>query len=613
MSSEIQNNQKTKFHSPNTVDKKGNKTQINYYKDYSEDRIMQKEDIIENKLKFKRIFEKIFIKNKRKFNNTILSDFEKKKQNMEKLISIENLNNFGLPYNIEVKKDIKRNNSKKCNKNYDNLKRKKIKMGHMNYFNLETFNKENISRYILNRQNERILMRSKNFNSKMADVPMDMDIFSAKNILKSMNIIKNKTNSRLFDYEKRQSKMKTLNNNIKSLDNSCKKRKISKFDYNGKNKTIDSPNMKNRKIVNYKTLNEEKDLSNINILNKEKSIITNLIKEENSKKTLSEKNSPKFETFNKKENKLKGKIKEKISKKSIRKLILSNESKDETNNDLKDLKILIKDLRKYNKRDNFLNILDVNDKIFTKEEVMNLRNRQFKEISKNFGKVNNNIRKVINNYESLKNIKSYTDRNKNKNNNFKIIKMFSSLGKETINNMATDLGYCQNHINKQLIYHTDYSSYKKRFMKKVDPFKDIIPLNRKKKNHPKSLEYTIKDKYEEFHENEHQNKEVEKLGEIIEKLNYNVAPDLSNNLFSYNKQMGKKIEGTQNDEINKNINDIKISRNNLESNIYNLKRLKQRNIFEYNKIIHKFNEYYKKLHFENNISNIDKLFSLINS
>ena len=217
------------------------------------------------------------------------------------------------------------------------------------------------------------------------------------------------------------------------------------------------------------------------------------------------------------------------------------------------------------------------------------------------------MRKSINYYDIIMNKRNLSERNKD--DSLKITKMFSSLGQKTINNMVTNLGICQNHVKDQLInVIEDYSSYNKGYIKQLDPTLEIILDKKIKKVQVQNVqnEYEIGENYDFIKDNhfkDYQKKELERLGELIGKINNKVAFDLSNYLILYNKNIGNKIEEVREENIRKKRNNtIKYLKESLENQIYNMKKLKQRNIFEYNKIIDKFNDYYTKINNEKKLN-----------
>ena len=276
----------------------------------------------------------------------------------------------------------------------------------------------------------------------------------------------------------------------------------------------------------------------------------------------------------------------------------NNKIKTKIDENLQNFKNSISDLNEYNKiRNDQLNTIGVNDTDFlTKEEKIILENKKFERISKNLLDINDKIRKSMNYYDIVMNRQCLTERNKT--DKIKITKMFSSSGKKTINNMVTDLGICQNHIKDKLINVFVDSSYKRKNMKEIDPTLEII-LDKKIKNQNNTSEYDdIGEDYDlikDVQSKNYEKKEINRIGEIIGKMNNKVAIDLSKYLLLYNKNMGNKIEAMKEEKMKKERNNIQRSKKSIEYQIYNLKRIKQRNIFEYNKIIHKFNDFYTKI------------------
>ena len=573
-----------------TISSIKNNNILNNYNNYSQDKLLKKEDIIDSKLKFKSIFERIN-KNTKKFNSALLSNLEQKERKMEKIISLENLLNFiyqsGIPYNLDLKKNEKQVIFKeKINPNFD---QEKIDLGAMDYFSLDTFSKGTIKRHILNRKNEEHLMHSKNFKIRKSGIPEDLNIYTAKNILRSINFTKNRNKNRLFEFEKNNSK---VTDESKNNNNSNEKSSINNYFMR---KTSNSLHFKNEKSGSFKSLKHEIFLANKSLNNTESKKLINIQKLktiDNSKKNLSEGISKK--------------IIGKKTKKNIRLLLLDNNNlKNIKDKNLEDFKISIKDLNQYNNKSKSLNSIKSHENnYYTKEEKINLEKEKFENLSKNLGELNSKIRNVINNYNFVMNKRSLTERSKK--NNFKIIKMFSSLGRNTINNMATDLGFCQNHIQDKLLNVINDLSFKKENIKQLDPTLEIIldtKIKNEEKNQSKLAGEDDFDYLKAKNDKDFQRKEIDRLGELIGKINSKVAFDLSSYLIVYNKNLGKKIEGMQ-EKINvkKRNNNIKYLKKSIESQIYNMKQIKQRNLFDYNKIMHKFNDFYTKIHNEKKIN-----------
>ena len=173
--------------------------------------------------------------------------------------------------------------------------------------------------------------------------------------------------------------------------------------------------------------------------------------------------------------------------------------------------------------------------------------------------------------------------------------------------MATDLGICQKHMKDKLINVIEDLPFKKREDKELDPTLEIILDKKIKKdqNHSHN-QYKVREDYDfikERHINDYQRKEIDRLGELIGKINNKVAFDLSSYLIMYNKNLGNKIEGIEKKKERKERNtNIKYLKNLIESQIYNLKKIKQKNIFEYNKIVNKFNDFYTKIENEKKLN-----------
>ena len=238
------------------------------------------------------------------------------------------------------------------------------------------------------------------------------------------------------------------------------------------------------------------------------------------------------------------KIKTLKPKKNLKMLLLGNDKK-KMDNSVKIFKNSITELNKYIKK-NHHNTIEDNFIDYTKEEKQYLKNKQFQKISKTLGDMNNKMRKSINYYDKIMNKRNLSERDKD--DILKITKIFSSFGQKTINNMVTNLGICQNHVKDQLInVIEDYSSSKKNFIKQLDPTLEIILDKKIKKVQDQNLqnEYKIGENYDfikDRHYKEYQKKEIERLEEIIGKINNKVAFDLSNYLIKYNKNIGNKIE-----------------------------------------------------------------------
>ena len=582
----------------------------------SHDKLMKRENILDIKLNFKPIFEKIN-KNKRKFRRTLLSNLDQKEKNIKKIISIDNLINFiyqtGIPYKIDFKKNIKKNILKE--KEHHNLQFEKIELGPMDYFNLDTFTKGKISKNIMNRKNEEHLFNSKNFISRKSGIPQNISVYTAKNILK--RVFSNKNNLRRKIFEQRKTLSSTINNNIKSERKIATKKFILNDDiekwgnkYNTFSK-LNSNNISVKNNINFKELENSHELSNKIKINSESKKLINSEELNNSNILNSEVNKiPKNLITSKYKKRISTnlfskKIKSVKPKKNLKMLLLGYGKKNVDKN-LKIFKNSITDINKYIKRNDY-NTLEDNYIDCTKEEKQYLENKKFEKISKTLGDINNKMRKSINYYDIIMNKRNLSERNRD--DSLKITKMFSSLGQKTINNMVTNLGICQNHVKDQLInVIEDYSSYNKGYIKQLDPTLEIILDKKIKKVQVQNVqnEYEIGENYDFIKDNhfkDYQKKELERLGELIGKINNKVAFDLSNYLILYNKNIGNKIEEVRKENIRKKRNNtIKYLKESLENKIYNMKKLKQRNIFEYNKIIDKFNDYYTKINNEKKLN-----------
>ena len=574
-------------------------------------KLMKKENLLDIKLNFKPIFERIN-RNNRKFRRVLLNNLEQRENNIKKIISLDNLINFiyqtGIPYKIDFKKNLKKNVSKE--REHPNLQLEKIKLGPMDYFNLDTFTKGNISKNIINRKNEEQLFNSKNFITTKSGIPQNISVYTAKNILKRIFSNKNDLKNKIF--EKRKVLSSTITDKIKSKRKIAKKKYIFNTDINeGRNeyytfsKLNSNTNIKSKKNSSLKKSGNKNDLSyKININSESKKLI-------NSKELNNELNSITKSLIKSKYREMYSsdlfskKIKTLKPKKNLKMLLLGNDKKKMDNN-LKIFKNSITELNKYIKK-NHHNTIEDNFIDYTKEEKQYLKNKQFQKISKTLGDMNNKMRKSINYYDKIMNKRNLSERDKD--DILKITKIFSSFGQKTINNMVTNLSICQNHVKDQLInVIEDYSSSKKTFIKQLDPTLEIILDKKIKKVQDQNLqnEYEMGENYDfikDRHYKEYQKKEIERLGEIIGKINNKVAFDLSNYLIIYNKNIGNKIEEMKEENIRKKRNNtIKYLKKSLENQIYNIKKLKQRNIFEYNKIIDKFDDYYTKINNEKKLN-----------
>ena len=347
-------------------------------------------------------------------------------------------------------------------------------------------------------------------------------------------------------------------------------------------------NTESKKII------KSQEFNNIVFTENEKSLTANLITSENTKRNMSE--TTDRQESNKQINQIK-------PKKNLKKLLFDinmNDSRNNIDDNLKKFKLSYSDLYRYNNNRNlYSKTIEYNDSdYYIKEEKYYKEKEKLKKVSKNFRETNKKIRTFINDYSNVMNRRSFTERNKKE--NVKMIKMFSSLGKKTISNMATDLGICQNHIQNKLIDCIDDNLTIRRSFKQLDPTLEIILDKKIKKEYNNPYEHnTVRDIYDFIKDRQlkdYQKKEIDRLGELIGKINNKVAFDLSSYLLLYNKNMGNKIEGIQNEKKRKEReHNLKYIKNSIETQIYNLKKIKQRNIFDYNKIVHRFNDYYTKL------------------
>ena len=595
--------------------KNKNNTITNNTRYDSYDTLMKKENIFDSKLKFKPIFERIH-KNKKKFNSILLSNLEKREKEMEEIISLDILLNYiyqsGIPYKLDFKKHLKQVSIKE--KINNNLGLEKINIGPLDYFNLETYRKGNIAQHKANRMNEEHLLKSKNFHTNKSCIPQEITVYTARNILKRFHIIKDNTKSKLFDYEKKYTKrisVKSERNLIKSpIPNKKKNSKtklfssISQFKPKKSSMSVrlketktdlDLPhdlmiNTESKKIINFE------DLNNFNLTDNEKSLTTNVITLDNPIRhnNISISDIVDSQESNKD-------IKYKKPKKNLKKLIL-NMNKSKIDENFLKFKSSFKVLKKYNKnRHNYVKTIELNDSDYdTKEEKETKEDENYYKVSKNIQETKDKIKKVIYDYDYMMNRRSFTERNKKE--NVKIIKMFSSLGQKTIDNMANDLATCQNHIRNKLYDFIDDNFTNRKSFKQLDPTLEII-LDKKFKKESNNPEYNIKEDYDLIRERElkeYEKKEIDRLGELIGKINNKVAFDLSHYLILYNKNIGNKIEGIKNEIVRKEkLKDIRHIKKHIESQIYNLKKIKQRNLFKFNKIIHKVNDYYTKISREN--------------
>ena len=418
----------------------------------SHDKLMKKENLLDIKLNFKPIFERIN-RNNRKFRRVLLNNLEQRENNIKKIISLDNLINFiyqtGIPYKIDFKKNLKKNVSKE--REHPNLQLEKIKLGPMDYFNLDTFTKGNISKNIINRKNEEQLFNSKNFITTKSGIPQNISVYTAKNILKRIFSNKNDLKNKIFE---RKALSSTITDNIKSERKIAKKKYIFNTDISkGRNeyytfsKLNSNSNIKSKKKSSLKKSGNKNDLSyKININSESKKLI-------NSKELNNELNSITKSLIKSKYRKMYSsdlfskKIKTLKPKKNLKMLLLGNDKK-KMDNSVKIFKNSITELNKYIKK-NHHNTIEDNFIDYTKEEKQYLKNKQFQKISKTLGDMNNKMRKSINYYDKIMNKRNLSERDKD--DILKITKIFSSFGQKTINNMVTNLGICQNHVKYQLI------------------------------------------------------------------------------------------------------------------------------------------------------------------
>lgn len=594
--------------------KNSNKILITNLKNNLHEGIMKRENLLETKLNFKPIFEKIN-KNKRKYNHSLLNNFEQNEKDLRKIISLDVLLNFiyqsGIPYKIDFKKKIKQNLIKKNLTNIELEKKEKIIEQKENFNEGSNIPKKRNLTKILNKNKERNISPIINIISKKSGISQNISAKKVKNIF-IKNLKNNKIESKLIKGTKLNTK---INDNIKSETNIKKNHSIfigkdkyrknlinsfpklnskdlcisKSLNFRNFEKKINLPNnilinTESKKLINSQVLN------NMDFINSEDKIKTHdLINLENMKTSSSE-------ILFKKE--FYRTIINKKPKKNLRILLLGNNTKKKEDIALKNFKNSITDLNSFFKTNfNSNTISENNCDYYSEEEQKELEKQKIEKISKNLEDLNDKIRKSINYYEKVMNKRSFTERNKN--DSFKIIKMFSNLGKKTINKMATNLDICQHHFKEQLINVIDdySSSYKKRNYNNLDPTLEIIINKKIKKEESNQLEYDDYDHYIKDNNNiDYQKKELNRMGELIGKINHKVAFDLSNYLLLYNKNLGNKVKEI-NDENKKRINKNKIKylKKSIEYQLYNLRRLKQRNIFEYNKVIHKFNDFYTKI------------------
>ena len=314
------------------------------------------------------------------------------------------------------------------------------------------------------------------------------------------------------------------------------------------------------------------------------------------------------------------KIKNKNKKKSLRLLLLDNNDKIIDSN-LKNFKSSIKELNSYNNKynknsiKNYIKTLD-NDSDYTKQEIICIKNEKFNKSVKNFGEINNKIRNLFHNYNIVKNKGCFTERDKE--DRYKYIKMMSSLGKNTINNMVTDLGKCQNLIHDLFTNYIDdlSTSYNKKYYKEIDPTLELLFAieNSKYQINKESQAFESKDFLDNKQYADYKNKELDRLDGLIKKLNDNIGFNISNYQKLYDKITRNKYSFfDHDDQRKKKFNSLQYRKKNIESNIFNLRKLKNKNVSEYNKIVQRFNNFYLKINEEKKMKNLDRLLSLINN
>ena len=591
----------------------------NNFRNNSNDIFNRRENTIESKLRFKPIFDKIF-RNKGKFNHTILCDLDKREKNLEKIISIKSLKVSGVPYQLEEKNISKQNTYK--GKNSSNLESKKSKADNKDSINLETTNKNYISRNILKTNNEYLFLRSKKFKSKNNKENMQLDFEQKyksynKNV-KDMNRTGNLYNSvniknkNLFDFknDKKQS-TKSVTSRESNLENEIPEKIIT--------------NSKSKKIINSNNLFNEV-LSRIKIRGNKISSKIKFKTVESPKRSIPEIKSDKKEIIpsldlkNSRVKKIGNKNQKQKQKKSLRLLLLDNNDKIIDSN-LKNLKSSIKELNSYNNKynknsiKNYIKTLD-NDSDYTKQEIICIKNEKFNKSVKNFGEINNKIRNLFHNYNIVKNKGCFTERDKE--DRYKYIKMMSSLGKNTINNMVTDLGKCQNLIHDLFTNYIDdlSTSYNKKYYKEIDPTLELLFAieNSKYQINKESQAFESKDFLDNKQYADYKNKELDRLDGLIKKLNDNIGFNISNYQKLYDKITRNKYSFfDHDDQRKKKFNSLQYRKKNIESNIFNLRKLKNKNVSEYNKIVQRFNNFYLKINEEKKMKNLDRLLSLINN
>ena len=625
MSNDIQNEEKEisqkKIKNSFSTIQATNKSGKNNFRNNSNDILNRRENTIESKLRFKPIFDKIF-RNKGKFNHTILCDLDKREKNLEKIISIKNLKVSGVPYQIEEKNISKQNTYK--GQNSSNLESKKSKADNMDSFNLETINKNNISRNILKTNSDYLYLKSKKIKSKnnKKNIQFDFeqkyksynknmkDMNRTGNLYNSVNI----KNKNLFDFrndKKHSTKSVTFRESNIENENEIPEKIIT--------------NSKSKKIINSNNLFNEV-LGRIKIRGNKISSKIKFKTVESPKRSILEIKSDKKETIpsldlkNSRVKKIGNKNQKQKQKKSLRLLLLDNNDKIIDSN-LKNFKSSIKELNSYNNKynknsiKNYIKTLD-NDSDYTKQEIICIKNEKFNKSVKNFGEINNKIRNLFHNYNIVKNKGCFTERDKE--DRYKYIKMMSSLGKNTINNMVTDLGKCQNLIHDLFTNYIDdlSTSYNKKYYKEIDPTLELLFAieNSKYQINKESQAYESKDFLDNKQYAYYKNKELDRLDCLIKKMNDNIGFNISNYQKLYDKITRNKYSFfDHDDQRKKKFNSLQYRKKNIESNIFNLRKLKNKNVSEYNKIVQRFNNFYLKINEEKKMKNLDRILSLINN
>ena len=625
MSNDIQNEEKEisqkKIKNSFSTIQATNKSGKNNFRNNSNDILNRRENTIESKLRFKPIFDKIF-RNKGKFNHTILCDLDKREKNLEKIISIKSLKVSGVPYQLEEKNISKQNTYK--GQNSSNLESKKRKADNMDSFNLETINKNNISRNILKTNSDYLYLKSKKIKSKnnKKNIQFDFeqkyksynknmkDMNRTGNLYNSVNI----KNKNLFDFrndKKHSTKSVTFRESNIENENEIPEKIIT--------------NSKSKKIINSNNLFNEV-LGRIKIRGNKISSKIKFKTVESPKRSILEIKSDKKETIpsldlkNSRVKKIGNKNQKQKQKKSLRLLLLDNNDKIIDSN-LKNFKSSIKELNSYNNKynknsiKNYIKTLD-NDSDYTKQEIICIKNEKFNKSVKNFGEINNKIRNLFHNYNIVKNKGCFTERDKE--DRYKYIKMMSSLGKNTINNMVTDLGKCQNLIHDLFTNYIDdlSTSYNKKYYKEIDPTLELLFAieNSKYQINKESQAYESKDFLDNKQYAYYKNKELDRLDCLIKKMNDNIGFNISNYQKLYDKITRNKYSFfDHDDQRKKKFNSLQYRKKNIESNIFNLRKLKNKNVSEYNKIVQRFNNFYLKINEEKKMKNLDRILSLINN